>query len=70
VAKEFPSSPRAPDALLRTADSLSAMKLDDDAMSVLSEIPKRYPSTPAASRATERLAELSKRKTSSSAGKK
>jgi tol-pal system protein YbgF len=59
VAKNFPKSERAPAALLRTADAMLALDLKDDAVSVLSEIPKRYPSSPAASRARTRLAELS-----------
>jgi tol-pal system protein YbgF len=60
VAKEFPRSDRAPDALLRTADSMVALGLKDDAALLLSEIPRRYPGTPAAARATRRLSELSK----------
>lgn len=58
VAQAFPRSERAPDALLRTADSLAAMNQRDDAAAILSEIPRRYPGTPAAGRAAERLAEL------------
>jgi tol-pal system protein YbgF len=58
VAREFPRSGEAPDALLRTADSMVALGLSDDAKAVLSEVAKRYPASPAAARAKQRLAEL------------
>ncbi len=62
VAKDFPRSDKAPDALLRTAESMLEMDLKDDAVVVLSEIPKRYPASSAASRAKQRLAELTNAK--------
>jgi len=58
VAKDFPRSAEAPDALLRTAASMTQLDLHDEAVAVLSEIPKRYPASPAAARAKQRLAEL------------
>jgi tol-pal system protein YbgF len=58
VAKNFPSSDRAPAALLRTADSMIQLGMKTEAASVLSEIPKRYPNTAAAARARQRLPEL------------
>jgi tol-pal system protein YbgF len=58
VAQRFPKSSQAPDALLRTADSMAQMGLKDDAATVLAEIPKRYPQSAAASKASRRLAEL------------
>ncbi|HET7752663.1 MAG TPA: tetratricopeptide repeat protein [Anaeromyxobacteraceae bacterium] len=61
VAKDFPRSGQAPDALLRTAESMLQIGLQDDAQALLSEIPKRYPGTPAATRASRRAAELGAR---------
>jgi tol-pal system protein YbgF len=58
VAQGFPKSSQAPDALLRTADSMVQMGLKDEAATVLAEIPKRYPQSAAASKASRRLAEL------------
>lgn len=60
VAREFPRSDRAPDALLRTADSMAALGMKDDAATVLAEIPQRYPGSPAAARAKKRLSEQPK----------
>jgi tol-pal system protein YbgF len=57
VARDFPRSDRAPDALLRTADSMVALGMKDDARTVLAQIPQRYPASPAAARAKKRLAE-------------
>jgi TolA-binding protein len=37
-----------------------ALKLEAEAVAVLSEIPQRYPGSPAAARASKRLAELPK----------
>jgi tol-pal system protein YbgF len=59
VAQDFPRSDKAPDALLRTAESMVAIDLKDDARAILADIPKRYPGTTAAQRARARLAELS-----------
>jgi tol-pal system protein YbgF len=58
VAQGFPRSGQAPDALLRTAESMVHMGLKDEAVTVLTEVPRRYPGTPAASRAERRLSEL------------
>ncbi len=62
VAKDFPRSEEAPDALLRTAEAMTKLDLKDDAIAVLSEIPKRYPASSAAVRAKQRLAELTEAK--------
>jgi tol-pal system protein YbgF len=62
VAKDFPRSDEAPDALLRTAEAMTKLDLKDDAIAVLSEIPKRYPASSAATRAKQRLAELTEAK--------
>ncbi len=58
VAQDFARSERAPDALLRTADSMLAIGLNDDAKAVLSEVPRRYPNSAAAARARQRLTQL------------
>jgi tol-pal system protein YbgF len=58
VAQDFPRAERAPDALLRSADSMLAIGLNDDARTVLSDIPRRYPNSGAAARARQRLTQL------------
>lgn len=58
VAQDFARSERAPDALLRTADSMLAIGLNDDAKAVLSDLPRRYPNSAAAARARQRLTQL------------
>jgi tol-pal system protein YbgF len=58
VARDFPRSDKAPDALLRTAASMLKLDLKDEAATVLSEVPQRYPASPAAARARKQLAEL------------
>ena len=55
VARDFPGSGEAPDALLRTADSMLALNLKDDAMGVLKEVQRRYPASSAAARARRKL---------------
>ena len=69
VAQDFPRSDKAPDALLRSAESMLAIDLKDEAKAVLTDIPKRYPGTPAARRAKARLAELNASKGKSSSKK-
>ncbi|HSD21221.1 MAG TPA: tol-pal system protein YbgF, partial [Anaeromyxobacter sp.] len=58
VAAEFPRSARAPDALVRTAESMLQLNMKDEAVAVLSEVPQRYPGTSAAERAKKHLADL------------
>jgi tol-pal system protein YbgF len=58
VAQDFPRSDKAPDALLRTAESMIEIDLKDDAKAILADIPRKYPNTSAATRAKARLAEL------------
>jgi tol-pal system protein YbgF len=60
VAEDFPRSERAPEALLRTADSMIALGMRDDAALLLAEVPKRYPGSAAAARAKQRLSQLPK----------
>jgi len=59
VAQNFPRSDKAPDALLRTGESMLALDLKDDAKGLFEEVGKRYPRSTAAQRAKARLAELS-----------
>jgi len=56
VARDFPSSPRTPDALLRTAEAMNKLDLRDDGEQVLMELVKRYPNSAAAARASAQLA--------------
>ncbi|OFX18446.1 MAG: tol-pal system protein YbgF [Anaeromyxobacter sp. RBG_16_69_14] len=66
VAQDFPRSDKAPDALLRTAESMLALDLRDDARGLFEEVTKRYPQSTAAQRARARLAELTGPKKKSS----
>jgi tol-pal system protein YbgF len=66
VARDFPRSDKVPDALLRTGESMLKLDLKDEAVAVLSQIPERYPGTPAAARASKHLAELPKGSASAS----
>jgi tol-pal system protein YbgF len=58
VAQDFPRSDKAPDALLRTGESMLALDLKDDARGLFEEVSARYPKSLAAQRAKARLAEL------------
>jgi tol-pal system protein YbgF len=58
VAQNFPRSDKAPDALLRTAESMLEIDLKDDAKALLADVQKRYPNTSAAARAKALLADL------------
>ena len=58
VAQDFPRSDKAPDALLRTAESMLALDLKDDAKKLFEGVVSRYPKSSAAQRARARLAEL------------
>ena len=60
VAQDFPRSDKAPDALLRTGESMLALDLKDDARAILQDVVSRYPKTTAAKKASARLAEMSK----------
>ena len=57
VAQDFPRSDKAPDALLRTGESMLALDLRDDARKLFEEVGSRYPNSTAAQRAKARLAE-------------
>jgi tol-pal system protein YbgF len=59
VAQDFPRSDKAPDALLRTAESMIEIDLKDDAKSLLGDVQRRYPNSSAAVRARALLEELS-----------
>jgi len=58
VARDFPRSDKAPDALYRTGESMIALDLKDDARAILEDVVNRYPKTSAAQKAKARLAEL------------
>jgi tol-pal system protein YbgF len=62
VAQGFPRSDKAPDALLRTAESMLEIDLQDDAKALLADVQKRYPNSSAAARAKALLADLSPRR--------
>jgi TolA-binding protein len=59
VAEDFPRADVAPDAMLGAADAMLKLEMKDDARAVLEQLTEKYPKTKAASRARERLAELS-----------
>jgi tol-pal system protein YbgF len=59
VAQDFPRSDKAPDALLRTGESMLALNLRADAKELFEEVQRRYPGTTAARRAKARAAEIS-----------
>jgi tol-pal system protein YbgF len=58
VAQDFPRSDKAPDALLRTGESMLALNLKADAKELFEEVQRRYPGTTAARRAKARAAEI------------
>ncbi len=70
VAQDFPRSDKAPDALLRTGESMLALDLRDDARAILQDVVNRYPKTTAAKKASARLAEMSKNSKKKSPAKK
>ena len=70
VAQDFPRSDKAPDALLRTGESMLALELRDDAKGLFEEVTKRYPRTTAARKAKARLAELTAPKKKANGKKK
>lgn len=58
VAQDFPRSDKAPDSIYRTAESMLALDLKDDAKAILQDLVARHPRTEAARKAKARLAEL------------
>lgn len=46
VSAQYPSSPRAPEALLRLGQSLNALHAKEQACATFSEIPRKYPNAP------------------------
>lgn len=59
LVKDYPNSPRVPDAMLSIASSQLALKAITNAKKTLSEIIDKYPNSPAAASARERLAAIS-----------
>lgn len=70
VAQDFPRSDKAPDALLRTGESMVALDLKDDARGLFEEVTKRYPKSTAARKAKARIAELGAPKKKGGNGKR
>jgi tol-pal system protein YbgF len=58
VAEGFPRHELAPDAMLGAATAMVELGMKDDARSILEQVVDRYPKTPAAGRAKQRLADL------------
>lgn len=58
LARDFPDSPRAPDALLSMASSQLELKSIPGARKTLNELVSKYPGTPAANSAKARLEAL------------
>lgn len=58
LAKDFPNSPRAPDALLSMASSQIELRSIPGAKKTLNELISKYPDSPAAASAKTRLAAL------------
>ena len=58
VAQDFSRSDKAPDALYRTAEAMTALGLKDDAKVIYEDVGTRYPKSSAAKKAAARLAEL------------
>jgi tol-pal system protein YbgF len=69
VAQDFPRSDKAPDALLRTGESMLALDLRDDARGLFEEVVNRYPRSTAAQRAKARLQDLATKKKSAASKK-
>jgi len=59
VAQEFSRTDKAPDALYRTAEAMTALGLKEDARVIYQDVVARYPASSAAKKANARLAELS-----------
>jgi tol-pal system protein YbgF len=59
VAQDFSRSDKAPDALFRTAEAMTALGLKEDARVIYEDVVARYPASTAAKKAKTRLAELS-----------
>lgn len=59
VAEDFPRADVAPDALYGAAESMLRLEMKDDARAILEQLVEKYPKSKAASRAKERLVEVS-----------
>ena len=58
VLSDWPQSRKAPDALVKLGFSLSDLKRNGEARNTLEDVVRRYPGTPAAQLATDRLKRL------------
>ena len=60
VIQEFPKTPSAPQAYLRSADCFGRLNMNDEARLALDEVVKSFPKSDAAKTARARIAELEK----------
>jgi tol-pal system protein YbgF len=60
VLADWPASRKAPDAMVKLGFSLSDLKRTGEARTTLEEVVRKYPGTPAAQLATDRLKRLGK----------
>jgi tol-pal system protein YbgF len=60
VLSDWPASRKAPDAMVKLGFSLSDLKRTGEARSTLEEVVRKYPGTPAAQLAADRLKRLGK----------
>lgn len=60
VIQEYPKTPSAPEAYLRSSDCFSRLKMKDEAKLTLEELLKNHPKSAAAKSAKTKLAELDK----------
>jgi TolA-binding protein len=58
VLKKWPDAPKAPDALLKLGYTQAAQKQYGAARATLDEVTKKYPGTPSAKLAADRLRRL------------
>jgi tol-pal system protein YbgF len=62
VIQDFPKTPSAPQAYLRSAECFTRLKMNDEARLALEEVVKSHPKSDAAKTARARIAELDKSK--------
>jgi tol-pal system protein YbgF len=70
VIQDFPKTPSAPQAYLRSSECFSQLKMNDEARLALEEVVKSHPKSDAAKTARARIAELDRKKGSAKKGKK
>jgi tol-pal system protein YbgF len=70
VIQDFPKTPSAPQAYLRSSECFSQLKMNDESRLALEEVVKSHPKSDAAKTARARIAELDRKKGSAKKGKK